>query len=94
MNHLIHPEEPINETIDFTTTITVICHLMALYALKPCEPLVTNINRHIKVILNASASESLREWAGDFKQILSMWELITKNHAQATQSNSQQITSH
>lgn len=70
------------ETVDFPTVITVICHLMTLYALQPCEPLASNINRHIKVILNSSASDSLGEWKGAFEQLLSQWESIAKRHVQ------------
>lgn len=62
--------------------ITVICHLMTLYALRPCEPLATNINRHIKVVLNSSASDSLGEWKGTFEQLHTQWESIAKQHVQ------------
>jgi hypothetical protein len=47
---------PEKEIVDFPTIITVICHLITLYALRPCEPIATNINRHIKVVLESSAS--------------------------------------
>jgi len=67
---------------------------MTLYALKPCEPLAANINRHIKVILNSSASDSLGEWAGTFRQILSMWELIAEQHLRKSKINPQQTTTH
>ncbi len=48
MNKILQLDETKNDPVDILTNITVICHLMTLYALHPCEPLATNINRHIK----------------------------------------------
>lgn len=82
-----------NEIVDFPTIITVICHLMTLYALHPCEPLASNINRHIKVVLNSNAADSLGEWKGTFRQIHSQWELITHQHLQSAKTK-QHIVAH
>ncbi len=80
MNTVSQPNLTEKEIVDFPTLITVICHLMTLYALRPCEPLASNINRHIKVVLNSSASDSLGEWKSSFEQLLSQWESIAKRH--------------
>jgi hypothetical protein len=89
----LNPAE--NETVDFPAIITVTCHLMTLYALQPCEPLATNINRHFKVILNSSASDSLGEWKGVFRQIHAQWGLIAEQHQIASAKNkSQYAVSH
>lgn len=74
----LNPAE--NETVDFPTIITVTCYLMTLYALQPCESLAANINRHIKVILNSSATDSLGEWKGVFRQTHAQWGLIAEQH--------------
>lgn len=70
---ILHPDE--KETVDFPTTITItiISHLMTLYALKPCEPLATRICRHIKVMLNSPATDSLGQWKERYRQILAHW---------------------
>lgn len=83
MNQKTEPDVTKNEIIDFPTTITIICHLMTLYAQHPCEPLATNISRHIKAILNSSASDSLGEWKDTFKQLLPQWERIADQHLQS-----------
>jgi len=80
MNTTSQPNFTEKEIVDFSTVITVICHLMTLYALRPCEPLATNINRHIKVVLNSSASDLLGEWKGTFEQLFTQWESIAKQH--------------
>lgn len=94
MNPLSQLELAINEPVDFPTIITVICHLMTLYALNPCEPLAANINRHIRVILNSSARDSLGEWTSTFRQILSMWELIAEQHAHKSSVKPSQLSTH
>ncbi len=80
MNTPCKTDLPKKETVDFTTVITIICHVMALYTIRPCEPLAININRHIKVVLNSTASDSLGEWKGTFEQLLRQWEIIAKRH--------------
>lgn len=87
MNTVSQPNLTEKEIVDFPTVITIICHLMTLYALRPCEPLAANINRHIKVVLNSSASDSLGEWKGTFEQLLSQWESIAKGHVQQVVSH-------
>jgi hypothetical protein len=83
------------EIVDFPCIVTIICHLMTLYALKPCEPLAANINRHMKVVLNSSAIDSLGEWEGTFRQIHMQWELIAEQHQIASVKNkSQYAASH
>ena len=81
-----------NETVDFPAiiTITITCHLMTLYALQPCEPLAANINRHLKVVLNSSATDSLGEWKGVFRQIHAQWGLIAEQHQIAAVKNKPQ----
>jgi len=94
MNKILQLDETKNDPVDILTNITVICHLMTLYALHPCEPLATNINRHIKFILNSSVSESLGEWKGVFKQILSQWEQIADQHKYSVKIKKPQIIAH
>jgi len=94
MNQLSPPGLSTKESVDFASLITVTCHLMTLYALKPCEPLATNINRHIKAILNSSASDSLGEWTSTFTQLLPMWELIAEQHIRKSNPKSQQQNTH
>ncbi|MCF6204752.1 MAG: hypothetical protein L3J59_13970 [Methylococcaceae bacterium] len=69
------------ETLDFPTTVTIICHLMTLYAIKPCEPLATNINRHLAVLLESPAADSLGKWKDTFAQLLVQWKHLAKQHA-------------
>lgn len=91
MNQIKQLDVTENEVVDFPTLITVTCHLMTLYALKPCEPLASNINRHIKVILNSSAGDLLGEWKGSFRQILIQWELIATRHLQLEKNHQKSI---
>jgi len=93
MNQITQPDVAEKETVDFLTIIIVNYHLMILYALHPCEPLAANINRHIKVVLNSSASDTLGEWKGTFRKILSQWELIAEQHLQSAKIK-QQIIAH
>ncbi len=86
------------EIVDLPTIVTILCHLMTLYALRPCEPLATNINRHIMVLLKSSAADSLGEWKGTFQQLLIQWENIAKRHVQhqvdVVNDEAQHIVSH
>lgn len=81
------------EAVDFPSTVMAICHLMTLYALHPCESLASNINRHIRFILNSAASDTSGEYKVAFRQILSLWELIADQH-QAAPINQQVISMH
>jgi hypothetical protein len=95
MNLIDNLNQAEKEIVDFPGIITIICHLMTLYALQPCEPLAANINRHIKVVLNSSASDSLGEWKGTFRQIHMQWGMIAEQHRIASAKNqSQQTVSH
>jgi hypothetical protein len=86
-----------NEIVDFTTFAGILCHLMTLYALRPCEPLAANIHHHFKVLLNSSASDPLGEWVGTFHQLLVTWESIAEQHQRDNQQiniESQPVISH
>lgn len=86
------------EIVDFPTTVTILCHLMTLYAMKPCEPLATNINRHIAVLLKSPAADSLGEWKDTFGQLLVQWKYLAKQHAKHTieeqRNETHQVVSH
>jgi len=91
----VHIDE--NEAVDFTTFVGILCHLMTLYALRPCEPLATNIHHHFKVLLNSSASDPLGEWIGTFHQLQITWESLAVQHQRDNQqanSETQQVISH
>lgn len=98
MNQTIQANSTENETTDFPTMITVICHLMTLYAMRPCGQLASNINQHIKVLLDSSATDSLGEWKSTFQQLQNRWEVIAECHAQhrlkTTTDKAHHIVSH
>lgn len=90
MNQLSQRYVAENKIVNFPTIITVICHLMTLYALNPCEPLASNINRHIKVIFSSNASNSLgsgKEFLN--RLILNRGLLLNSIYSQKTSSNTQ-----
>lgn len=89
MNKIKELDVTENETVDLPTIMTVICHLMTLYALHPCEPLASNINRHIKVVLN---SDYLGEWKVVFRQINSQWERLAHQHLQSEKTKQQSVS--
>lgn len=70
------------DTIDFPALITVICHLMTCYALRPSEPLAVNISRHMTVLLNSTAADTLKEWRPTFRQLQRQWLILAERHAQ------------
>lgn len=76
MNKLSTEQAP-----DLPTLITVLCHLMTCYAVRPCEPLAANINRHMKVLLDSSVSEALGEWRPTFQQLHQQWRVIADRHS-------------
>ncbi len=86
------------EIVDFPTIVTILCHLMTLYAIKPCEPLATNINRHIAVLLKSPAADSLGEWKDTFSQLRVQWKYLAKQHAKHTieeqRNETHQVVSH
>ncbi len=82
MKQTIDSTIPEKETTDLPTIITVLCHLMTLYAIKPSYPLAANINQHILVLLKSPEADSLGEWKGTFRQLLIQWKSLATQHTQ------------
>ncbi len=81
MKQLPEHKSPSEQALDLPTLVTILCHLMTCYALRPCEPLATNINRHMKVLLNSpNALEALGEWCSTFQQLHLQWVAIADRH--------------
>ncbi len=83
MQQIIKPE--INQQTDFSTLITVICHLMTLYAIHPCENLASNINCHLQLLLRQHGSEALLEWQATFQQLHCQWENIERQYRKSNE---------
>ncbi|MEE9339850.1 MAG: hypothetical protein V3U87_17400 [Methylococcaceae bacterium] len=82
MKQTIDSTLPEKETTDLPTIITVLCHLMTLYAIKPSYPLAANINQHILILLKSPEADSLGEWKGTFRQLLIQWKSLAAQHTQ------------
>jgi len=80
MNQITRVAIEENDVVDFTTFAGILCHLMTLYALRPSEPLAANIQHHLNVLLNSSASDPLGEWVGTFYQLRITWESLAAQH--------------
>ncbi|WP_428354925.1 hypothetical protein [Methyloprofundus sp.] len=60
--------------------LLLICQLMTLYAISPCEPIATSINRYLILSLNSSEANSLGKWQNTLQQLLNQWETISNQH--------------
>ena len=72
---------------DLSTLVTVLCHLMTCYAMRPCGPLASNIERHMKVLLNSRAGNDLGDWITTFEQLRTQWHAISERHARIAYKN-------
>lgn len=82
MKNVSEQDLSLNQHADLPTMMTIICHLMTLYAMRPCTHLATSINRHMNALLNSSESDSLGEWFSTFQQLHIQWNAIANRHNQ------------
>jgi hypothetical protein len=68
MKQLFEHNPSLEQSSDFPAIVTVICHLMTLYAKRPCEQLAVNITRHMNALLSTSIADSLGSWRSTFQQ--------------------------
>jgi hypothetical protein len=98
MKQTIDSTIPEKETTNLVTIVTILCHLMTLYAIKPSFPLAANINHHILVLLKSPEADSLGEWKGTFRQLLTQWQSLATQHTQHQgkdqNDESHQVVSH
>lgn len=79
MSHL-QQSPSVGKSPDLATQFTIICHLMTCYAVRPCEPIAANINRHMEALLISPAADSLGDWHGTIQQLSQQWNAITARH--------------
>ncbi len=81
MKKVVEYEPSHGQSTDLPTLVTVICHLMTLYAMRPCEHIAANIDRHLFALLTAPAAEALGSWRGTFEKLQIQWRTIARRHA-------------
>ncbi|MCK5829307.1 MAG: hypothetical protein KAH20_03305 [Methylococcales bacterium] len=76
----ILPNKPKESAENLPTLLTIICHLMTCYAIRPSEVLAINIHRHMDVLLTSTTASELKEWKPTFLQLQVQWASITQRH--------------
>lgn len=72
---------------DPSTLVTIICHLMTCFAMRPSGLLASSIERHIDLLLNSRADNDLGDWITTFEQLHTQWHAISARHARIAYSN-------
>ncbi len=69
-----------SEIANYSALVGFTCHLMTLYAMRPCVHLAENINGHMNLLLDAQFHSLQGEWRETFQQLTKQWQLITEQH--------------
>jgi hypothetical protein len=72
---------------DPSTLVTIICHLMTCYAMRPSGLLASSIERHMDLLLNSRAGDELGDWITTFEQLHTQWHAISERHARIANRN-------
>lgn len=82
MNLITKPEfsKTNDAVVSLPTLLTIICHLMTCYAVRPSEALAVNINRHMRLVLTSSSTSELEEFKPNFLQLQAMWDNVIQRH--------------
>jgi len=79
-----------SEISNYSALLGFTCHLMTLYAMRPCVHLAENINRHMNLLLDAEFTFLQGEWKGTFQQLSTQWQLIAEQHKKQQLKNNNQ----